>query len=289
VRAGGASGLEALAIVASELEGEAGAAAVAHDSASRAPYLLPEARHGSRLGAGRLLDSALKDAWDSSEEELPLPAFAYIAMQSLGLDRNGFLEARKRSVVLARAAQGKSEVVPVGLPSGDGNETPWTQDDLPGAREPSAGDEALAAPLADGAAAVVVATPERARSLKKADAPRLVALVRATVESRKAPLAPVAALGALLSRTGRKASDLHVVEVDESLYVAPEAARKELSFPPERVNPRGGAHAYGHPGGACGLRALVAALAELSSRGSGLAAVAYGSGGGCALALLLEL
>src|SRR5580658_5085864 len=63
ISAGGGSALEALALLASELDGESVAAAVGVDSASLAPYLLPEARHGSRLGHGRVLDSALRDAW----------------------------------------------------------------------------------------------------------------------------------------------------------------------------------------------------------------------------------
>ncbi|MBI3723072.1 hypothetical protein HY251_03830 [bacterium] len=288
VRAGGGAGLEALAIAASELEGDRAVAALGADSASQAPYLLPEARAGSRLGAGRLLDGAAKDAWDSSDEELPLPALAAIALQSLEVSRAQFLEARALSVARARAAAGKGEIAPVAVHSPSGAEVALEADDLPGAKDASPGDEAYAARLADGAAALVISTPERARALGRADAPRLLAVARAAVETRKAPLAPVAALRALLVKTGRKVADLRVVEVDESLFVAPLVARRELSLDLERLNPRGGAHAYGHAGGACGLRALVAALAELDSRGGGLAAVAYGTGVGGGIAVLVE-
>src|SRR5581483_11077933 len=99
--------------------------------------------------------------------------------------------------------------------------------------------------------------------------------------------APAAALSHLLAKTGKKARDLRVVEVDESLYVGAEAARRELDLSEEQLNPRGGAHAYGHAGGACGIRALVALLAELEAKGR-LGALAYGTGGGGAIALLVE-
>jgi acetyl-CoA C-acetyltransferase len=287
VRAGGASGLEALAVAASSLDGDACAAAVGVDSASLAPYLMPEARHGSRLGHARLLDGALKDTWDTSDEVLPLPALAAVLLQPLGLDRAKFLETRRRSVERARAAAGKGELVHVGATS-EGKERTVESDELAGERPVSPGDEAYAASLADGAAAVVIATVERARTLERKEAPRVLAWARATVESRKAPIAPVLALGRLLRENGKHARELAVIEVDESLYVAPETARRELEIPEERLNPRGGAHAYGHAGGACGLRALVAALAELEAKGGGLGAVAYGAGGGAGVALLVK-
>jgi acetyl-CoA C-acetyltransferase len=287
VRAGGGSGLEALALLAAEIEGDEVAAAIGADSASLAPYLLPEARVGSRLGHGRMLDSAQRDAWVASDEELPLPALAAILMQPLELDRARFLDVRKRSLERARAAAGKGEIVAVSVPGPKGDE-PHEKDDLPGAQEPSRGDEVYAAPLADGAAAVVIATLEQAAALKREDAPTLVAIARVAVESRKAPVAPAAALASLLARNGRKPRDLRAVEVDESLFVGAEAARRELDLLDDQLNPRGGAHAYGHAAGACGLRALVALLAQLESRGGGLGAVAYGTGGGEALALLVE-
>jgi acetyl-CoA C-acetyltransferase len=287
VSAGGGSALEALALLAGELEGDGAAAAVGVDSASLAPYLLPEARHGSRLGHGRVLDSALRDAWVVSDEELPLPALAAVAMQPLELDRARFIEVRRRSLERARAAAGKGEIVTVSVPDAKGGEAEFTADELPGSRDLSKGDEVYAAPLADGAAAVVLTTLERARSMKRADAPRVVTVVRASVESRHAPLAPAAALSALLVKTGRKARDLAAIEVDESLFVGAEAARRELGLGDEQLNPRGGAHAYGHPAGACGIRALVALLAQLEGRG-GLGAIAYGTGGGGAIALLVE-
>jgi acetyl-CoA C-acetyltransferase len=287
LNAGGGAALEVLSLLGAELEGDAVAAAVGVDSASLAPYLLPEARHGSRLGHGRMLDSAGRDAWVVSEEELPLPALAAVCMQPLELDRARFVEYRKRSLERARAAAGTGEIAPVSVPGPKGDE-PCTKDDLPGSHELSKGDEVYAAPLADGAAAVVLATTERARALGRGDAARVVAVARKSVESRKAPLAPAAALAVLLARSGRKPRDLRAVEVDESLYVGAEAARRELDLLDDQLNPRGGAHAYGHPAGACGIRALVSLLAHLEQRGGGLGAVAYGTGGGGAIAMLVE-
>jgi acetyl-CoA acetyltransferase len=176
----------------------------------------------------------------------------------------------------------------VNVPDAKGGEAPCDRDDLPGQRELSKGDEVYAAPLADGAAAVVFATLEHARSLGREGSARLVGIARTSVESRHAPIAPAAALARLLAVAGRKARDLRAVEVDESLFVGAEAARRELDLLEEQLNPRGGAHAYGHSGGACGLRAFVALLAQLESRGGGLGAVAYGTGGGGAIALLVE-
>lgn len=290
IRAGGASGLEALALAgqaARDEEGDATAAAVGLDSSTLAPYLMPEARHGSRLGHARLLDAAHKDAWDFSTDELPLPAQAAVILQPLGLGRPQFVEARNRSVARARAAAGKGELTSIGATE-DGKERTLDTDELAGERPLTPGDEAYAAFLADGAAAAIVASAATAKSLGRQDAPRILAWARACVEGHHAPKAPVAALAKLLRATNRRPSDLKVVEVDESLYVAPEIARRELEVPDEHLNPRGGAHAYGHAGGACGIRALVAGLAELEARGGGLMALSYGAGGGAAVALLIE-
>jgi acetyl-CoA C-acetyltransferase len=289
LRAGGGSGLEALAFAAAELEGEQSAVAIGLDSSSLAPYLMPEARGGSKLGHGRLIDSALRDTWAHSDEELPLPALAAVAMQRHELERSHFLETRRISVERAKKAAGKGEIAPIGVPlAGGQEEKAIASDDLPGEKAPSPGDEAYAASLADGAAAVLAVPVDFARSLGKKDAPRLVAIARCSVESRRAPLAPAAALAALFKKTGKGPGDFSVIEVDESLFIAPEIARREHALTQEQLNPRGGAHAYGHAGGACGLRALVAALAELEARGGGRAAIAYGTGGGGAMALLVE-
>ena len=248
VRAGGASGLEALALAAEGLwakgvAADSTAAAVGLDSASLTPYLMPEARHGSRLGHARLLDGAHKDAWDWSPDELPLPAQAAVILQPMGLGRPHFVEARKRSVERARAAAGKGEIAPVQATEA-GVEKTLETDELAGEKPLSPGDEAYAANLADGAAAVIVARRETAKTLGRESAPRILAWARATVEGHHAPKAPVAALARLLETTGRNVRDLRVLEVDETLYVAPELVLKQLEAPADRLNPRGGAHAY---------------------------------------------
>jgi acetyl-CoA C-acetyltransferase len=286
VRAGGASGLEALARAATGLGANEAAAIVGADSASRAPYLLPEARGGSRLGSGRLVDGAARDAWVLSDEDIPATGHAIAASKLLGVDRAKLDELRARSVERAKASP-RDEVAPTPIPSMKGGDQDVGDDDLAGARPAPPNDLAYAAPLSDGAAAVVVAGLGLARELG-VPAARLVAVERVSLEPGAAATAPAKALAKLLASQGRSARDLRAVEVDESLTAAPFAARKELEIAEERLNARGGAHAYGHAGGACGLAALVRLLAELERAGGGQGAVAYGAAGGAAIALVVE-
>ena len=125
---------------------------------------------------------------------------AAVMLQPMGIGRAQFVEARKRSVERARAAAGKGEIAPI-MATEAGEEKTLEKDDLAGEKPLSPGDEAYAANLADGAAAVIVGSAETAKSLGRATAPRVVAWARATVEAHHAPKAPVAALAQLFKTT----------------------------------------------------------------------------------------
>ena len=135
--------------------------------------------------------------------------------------------------------------------------------------------------LHSAAAALVLGKGEGIKGAK------LIGQARAGVHANRTPLAPVEAVKAVLETTGKSATDLTALLIDESLGLAAIAAERELGIPEERINPRGGALDRGYPGAACAAVALVDLVAELADKG-GVGVIAYSAGTGGSLALAFE-
>lgn len=300
------SGLRAVGLAAREIaEGDAEiVVAGGMESMSNAPYLLPGARKGMRMGDGAVVDSMVRDGlWCACED------FHMGETAELVADKHGFtreqqdrfaLESHRRASEAWKQGRFNAEVVPVEVPGKKGSTTVARDESV---RE-DASLEALAAlkpafrkdgtvtagnapGVNDAAAAVVVMSAEKARELKL----KPMATIRAQATSGVAPrwvmLAPVIGVQRVLKRAGWAMSDVDLFELNEAFSVQALGVTKELGLDMERVNVNGGAVAIGHPIGASGARIFVTLLHEMQRRDvrKGVAALCLGGGNSVAVAV----
>ncbi len=275
------------------------------ESMSNAPYLLPKARTGYRLGHGELIDSMIADGlWDvyndyhmgnaaelcASECNVPRAAQDEFAISSY-----------KRALDAQKSGAFENEIVPVAIPQRKGEPVLVTQDEEPGRANfekmptlrPVFNKEgtvtaANASSINDGAAACVIMSRERAESLGV----KWLARIVAQASTAKAPewftTAPADAIKRVAERAGLNLTDIDLFEVNEAFAVVNLAIAKQLGIPMEKMNVHGGAVALGHPIGASGARILTTLLYAMRrhEKQRGLATLCIG--GGEASALIVE-
>ena len=273
---------------------------------SRAPYLLPEAREGVRLGHGKLIDAMIWDGlWDVYNDfHMGMTAEKVAEKYSIGREEQDRFAAGSHAKAVAAASAGKftAEIVPVKVaqPKGDplvvsADEGPRADSDAAklGKLKPAFKKEGgtvtagNASTINDGAAALVVMSEKRAAALGC----KVLARVRGYATGGMAPewvmMAPVEAVKRLNTKIGAKADTYEVVELNEAFSVQAIAVTRECGFDPARVNVNGGAVALGHPIGASGARVLTTLLHAMAAHGKkqGLASLCLGGGNGVALAV----
>jgi acetyl-CoA C-acetyltransferase len=275
------------------------------ESMTNAPYLLPKARQGYRLGNGTLVDAMIQDGlWCAIENWHMGNTGEYVA-EKYSITREEQDEYAYNSHRKAAAAidEGRfaDEIVAVEVPQRKGEPLRFERDE---SVRPETSPEALAklkpvfkeggtvtagnAPgTNDGAAAVVVASADAASKLSAEPFGRIVAQSTSGVDPKLVMMAPVDAVKKLLAKTGWKRGDVDLVELNEAFAVQAVAVARELELDLERVNVNGGAVALGHPIGASGARVLVTLLYEMKRRNAkrGIAALCLGGGNAVALAV----
>jgi acetyl-CoA C-acetyltransferase len=304
------SGLKAVSLAAQAVQlGESEIViAGGMESMSNAPYLLPNARTGYRLGDQKVVDSMVWDGlWDAYENfhmgvtgELVAEKYAITREEQ---DKFAF-ESHQKAIRARKSGLFDTQILPIEVPQKKGDPLVIKFDESP--REDTT-LEALAklkpafkkdgtvtagnAPgTNDGAAAIVVTSEKNATRLGKKPLARIVAQAVSGVEPKWVMMAPVEAVEKLLKKTGwDREKDVDLVELNEAFAVAAIAVTRQLRLNPEKVNVNGGAVALGHPIGASGARILVSLLYELQRRNlkKGIAALCLG--GGNAVALAVEL
>lgn len=302
-----ASGLKSVLIAANDIRCGDSSLAVAGgmESMSGAPYLLPRARTGYRLGHGELLDHTVYDGlWDPYGDK-HMGSCAETCARHYGFSREAQDEFARRSYERARRAVEDGtfarEIVAVEVPGRKGQVTLVERDEepfkvdldkMPTLRPAFDRDgtvtAANASKINDGAAAVVVASAERAAELGLRPVARLVAAATASQEPEWFTTAPVGAIRRVLERAGLDISRIDAFEINEAFAVVVLAAIQELGLDPERVNVHGGAVALGHPIGASGARILTSLLNVLESKGGRFGCLAICNGGGEAVAAVVE-
>ncbi|MCA9191285.1 MAG: thiolase family protein [Planctomycetales bacterium] len=273
------------------------------ESMSRAPYLLPQARQGYRLGNGELLDSVVHDGlWDVYGNKHMGTYGDQCAAQS-GLSRQDQDDFAVRSYTRAQKAQADgvfaSEIVPVKVVVKRA-ETVVNQDEGPSrfneeklrALRPAFGGEGTvtagnASSINDGGAAVVVASESLCKSKSLAPRARIVGMATHSREPEWFTLAPIGAIEKLLAKTGWSVDDTDLFEINEAFAAVTLAAERALHIPSEKVNVYGGAVSLGHPIGCSGTRILVTLLNALERKEGrrGIAALCIGGGEGVAMAV----
>ncbi|MBK8856806.1 MAG: thiolase family protein [Opitutaceae bacterium] len=276
------------------------------ESMSQAPYLLPKARDGYRLGHQQVIDSLVTDGlWDPYNNihmgncaEKCAARYAFTREQQDAYAIESFRRAN------AAQADGRfaQEITPVEIADARGNVTKVEHDEGPAkvkydkipTLKPSFQKDGTITPanassLNDGAAALVVTTATHARTAGLKPIARIVAFGAHAQEPVWFTTAPVPAAQAALQAAGWKVDDVDLWEVNEAFAVVPMAFMQELGVPHAKVNVRGGAIALGHPIGCSGARILVTLIAALQERGlkRGVAAICIGGGEG--LAACVEL
>ncbi|TMB50924.1 MAG: thiolase family protein [Deltaproteobacteria bacterium] len=300
------SGLMAVMLAAQAIRlGEAQViAAGGMESMSRAPYLLPQARQGQRLGHGRVVDAMILDGLWDPYHDFHMGSAAEQTARTLGIGREAqdrfAAESYRRAQASIAEGRFRAEIVPVTATGRRGPATVDTDEEpsridfdrLPGLRPAfEAGGTITAAnasTIADGAAALVVASEEAVRRHGLAPRARIIASAVAGRAPEDFPVAPIDAVRKVLAAAQLIAADVDLFEVNEAFAVVVLAAIGALGLDPARVNVNGGAIALGHPIGASGARVLVTLLHALEQRGlrRGLATLCLG--GGEAVAMVIE-
>jgi acetyl-CoA C-acetyltransferase len=279
------------------------------ESMTNAPYLLPKARAGYRLGHGSVLDhmflDGLEDAYSTANRGRLMGTFAEDCAQHFGFSREQ--QDHFALTSLARARQANSdgsfawEIAPVTV-SGrkaervvERDEQPFTADPdkipslKPAFRKAGTVTAANSSSISDGAAALVLVRRSTAERLGLT--PVAVILGHATHAQDPAwfTTAPVGAMQKLLDRLRWKPSDVDLFEINEAFAVVAMAAMKELDLPHDKVNIHGGACALGHPIGASGARIVATLLGAMRKHGLKRGVASLCIGGGEATAIGIEL
>ncbi len=274
------------------------------ESMSNAPYLMPKARGGLRMGHGEIKDhmflDGLEDAYDKGRL---MGTFAEDTAAHFGFSRevqDAFaVESLRRAQRAIDDGSFETEVAPVAVPT-RGGENAVSRDEQPhkanlekiphlrpAFREGGTVTAANSSSISDGAAALVLATRAEAERRGVAPLARILAHTTFAHEPAWFTTAPVHALRRLLDRLDWSPADVDLYEINEAFAVVALAAMRELDLPHERVNVHGGACALGHPIGASGARIVVTLLHALRKHGlrRGVATLCIGGGEATALAV----
>jgi acetyl-CoA C-acetyltransferase len=311
------SGLKAIMLAAAEIRAGDAEVAVAGgmESMNQAPYLLPNARFGYRLGDGALVDATVHDGLWCSVENCHMGTHAERVAISNAVsreDQDAFaLASHQKAIAAMDAGRFADELVPVVVRDAKGRETVVDTDENP-RRDSTA--EALArlkpafslpdgddrgtaevgtvtagnAPgITDGAAATIVASERAVERHGLTPLARIVGYAQAEVEPKWLFLAPIQGVRRLLDRIEMPIEAFDLIEINEAFAAQTLADGRELGFDWDRVNVNGGAIALGHPIGASGARVVATLLHELRRREGryGLATLCLGGGGSVAMAL----
>ena len=276
------------------------------ESMSNAPYLLPKARGGYRLGHGQMLDHMFFDGLeDAYQKGRLMGTFAEECAETYGFTRQAQDEFAIRSTTRAQKAinEGlfKWEIAPVTISGKKGDVVVDTDeqplkaqiDKIPGLKPAFRKDGTVTAAnsssISDGAAAVVLMKASKARELGLSPIARIVGHTTHAHEPNLFSTAPVFAMEKLLKKNGWSVSDVDLWEINEAFAVVTMAAIHDLKLDPARVNVHGGACALGHPIGASGARILVTLLGALKQYGKKKGVASLCIGGGEAVAVGVEM
>jgi acetyl-CoA C-acetyltransferase len=276
------------------------------ESMSEAPYLVPKARFGARMGNAEMVDSMVHDGLWSTFLKEHMGASSDDVNRELEISREEQDSWAARSHQRAQRAWESGamagEVVTVAIPQRRGDAVMVERDEgvRPGTTEESLGKltpafrpngtitAGNASQVSDGAAAVVVMSAERARALKLEPLAEIVAHGMSADRYAWLHTVPALALSNALKKAGLAAGDLDLIEINEAFAAVALNATRMLQLDEDRVNVNGGAVALGHPLGASGARLVITVAYELKRRGLRLGAATLCGGGGQGDALIVR-
>ena len=276
------------------------------ESMSNAPYLLPKAREGYRLGNGELVDAMIHDGLWCAFENYHMGNTGEVVAERYSVTRveqdEYALNSHRKAAAAIKAGKFKDEILPVEIPQKKGAAILFDTDETvredtslevlaklkPAFKKEGGTVTAGNAPgVNDGASAVVVTSLERARALGVEPMARIAAQATSGIEPELVMMAPVEAIRKVLKKAGWSLDEVDLIELNEAFSVQAVAIIKELGLDPKRVNVNGGAVALGHAIGQSGSRLLTTMLYEMKRRDvrRGLAALCLGGGNAVAMAV----
>ncbi len=275
------------------------------ESMSNAPYLLPKARSGYRMGHGQVLDHMFLDGLEDAYEGGLMGTFAELCADKFSFTREQQDDYAIASLDRALAASEEvfaDEIVPVSIESRSGTVV-YAKDEQPFKARPEkiphlkpafrkdggTVTAANASSISDGASAIVLMRKSEADQRGLTPLAKLTAMTSHAQEPAWFTTAPVGALQKLFDAEGLGQADYDLFEVNEAFAVVPLAAMEELGIEHERMNVNGGACALGHPIGASGTRIVAGLVNALKHRGMKRGAAGICIGGGEATALAVEM
>ena len=301
------SGMKAVMMAADQIRSGTADVVVAGglESMSNAPYLLPKARTGYRMGPGELVDHMMRDGLQSPFDGKSMGCFADSTASRYGFTRaqqDAFAtESVRRAMQALQAGEFDVEVTPVTV-KGRKGETVVARDETPGTcdvskigtMKPAFNKDgtvtaASSSSISDGAAALVVMNAQTAAARGLKPLARLVAYASHAQEPEWFTLAPVGAIRKVLTQLNWKPHDADLYEINEAFAVVTMAAMRDIDIDHARVNVNGGACALGHPIGATGARILTTLLHALRRRGGKRGIGSLCIGGGEAVAVAVEM
>jgi len=303
------SGLKSVALAAQAVQTGNSSIVVAGgmESMTNAPYLLPQARKGYRLGNAQIVDSMVNDGLWDIYNNYHMGITGENVAEKYGITREEqdefAVNSHRKAVAAIKECRFKSQIVPVEIPAKKKGEPPtiFEKDESPRADTTIEALRALkpafkkdgtvtagnAPGVNDGAAAVVVTSAQRAKELGATPMVRIVAQATSGIEPEWVMMAPVGAVRKIWEKTGWKNEDVDLYELNEAFSVQALGVMRELGLNPDKVNVNGGAVAIGHPIGASGARVLVTLIHEMIRRDvkRGIAALCLGGGNAVAMAV----
>jgi len=301
------SGMKALMMAADQIRAGDVSIAVAGglESMSNAPYLLPKARAGMRMGHGEVLDHMFYDGLQSPFDGQLMGVFAENTAQKYGFsraDQDAFAtESTQRALRAVESGAFAAEITPVTVKGRKGetrverDETPFTVDLAkiatlkPAFRKDGTVTAAASSSISDGAAAAVLMSAAEAARRGINPLARVLGYASFAREPEWFTTAPAGAIQKLLAQLGWKAAEVQLYEVNEAFAVVTMAAMRDVGFEHARTNVNGGACALGHPIGATGARIVATLVHALRARGGGRGIASLCIGGGEATAIAVEV
>ncbi len=304
------SGLKAVGLAAQALKTGDSLIVVAGgmESMTNAPYLLPQARKGYRLGNAQIIDSMVHDGLWDIYNNYHMGITGENVAEKYGITREEQDEfafnSHRKAVAATKECRLKAQIVPVELPARkkgaapiifDKDESPREDTTIeilrllkPAFKKDGTVTAGNAPGVNDGAAAVVVTSAKRAQELGAQPMVRIVAQATSGIDPKWVMMAPVSAVRKIWEKTGWKNEDVDLYELNEAFSAQALAVMRELGLDPNKVNVNGGAVAIGHPIGASGARVLVTLIYEMIRRNVHRGVATLCLGGGNAVAMAVE-
>lgn len=277
------------------------------ESMSNAPYAVPKARWGSKMGDTPMVDLMIKDGLSCSFTGVHMGNYGNTTAEELELTReeqdSWAVSSHEKAIAAIQNGTMAEEIVPVEVPQRKGDPILVETDEAPrkdttaevlGKLRPAFGKDGTvtagnAPGINDGAGALVLMSEARAEKEDKSVLATIIGHAEVAVEAEKFPQTPGLVINKILNKTGKSVEDIDLFEVNEAFAAVALASNKIAGLDPEKVNVNGGAVALGHPIGASGARIILTLAYELKRRGGGIGIAAICSGSGQGDAIMIEV